>query len=65
MNPSVINGVLTLLGGLFISLVAYGVIPLPQDSPNARQTLQSWRTFMRIVGPLLTVWGIYLLVQGA
>lgn len=65
MNPSLINGLLALLGGVFISLVAYGVLPLPKDSHTARQTLQSWSTFMRIVGPLLTLWGIYLLVQGS
>ncbi|MDB6026449.1 MAG: hypothetical protein JWM68_2672 [Verrucomicrobiales bacterium] len=55
------NGLIPLLGGIYMLLLAKGVLPRKPKNP---EKLNEWRkkfgTFMTVAGPLMIVWGFYL-----
>jgi hypothetical protein len=63
MNASIADGVLIFVAGVLISLVAFRVIPMPRNNPTAVETVERWGRFMRISGPLISLWGGYMIGQ--
>jgi hypothetical protein len=61
-QPAIIAGLVALCG-LWISLVAYGVIgPKPGQSPATDKTRAQFASLNRIGGPLVAVGGLIALV---
>jgi hypothetical protein len=65
MKASMIDGIITIAIGLFISLVAFRVIPISKDPTKADEWHARWGGFMKIAGPLIAAWGVFNILRSA
>lgn len=55
MNP---KGLMILLGGFFMLLMARGVVPIGKDPEQGEKMRRRWGTAMKWLGPLTMLVGI-------
>ena len=53
-----LEGIIPIAGGVYVSLMAYGVIPV-----KSKQFKQRFQAPMKWVGPLCTVFGVLMLLR--
>jgi hypothetical protein len=64
MTLAIIDGLIPFAGGIYITLVGFGLVSIGRDPAQAEAWRKRWGRFMRISGPLLMLWGLFLIVQG-
>lgn len=52
-----LEGIIPLLGGIYCTLLGFGVVAPGKNAEKNAQWLATFGTFMKIVGPLLIVFG--------
>jgi hypothetical protein len=60
-----VNGLIPFLGGVYATLLAFRVIgSKPGVNPKSDEWHRRWGRFMRVAGPLLVLFGVFLWVTG-
>jgi hypothetical protein len=57
-----IDGLISLLGGIYGTLLGLGVIKIQRDPENAAAYLKQYGIVLKILGPLVSLWGLYLVI---
>jgi hypothetical protein len=61
-----VDGAIPFLGGVFVTLMAFRVIgPKPGVNPKQDEWHRRWGGFMRVGGPMLVVFAVFLWVKGS
>jgi hypothetical protein len=63
MNASVIDGLISLAIGVYISLIGFGVVSPSKDKAKGEEWRKKWGTFMKIAGPFIAAFGIFNIVR--
>ena len=62
---NIINPIISIIGGIYCSLIAFNVIKLKADKPENKEKMILWEKkyipLFRILGPTLTILGIAML----
>jgi hypothetical protein len=69
MRPEVVgalvNGAIPFFGGIYATLLAYGVLgKKPGQSPRYDEWHRKYAGMLKVLGPLVTLFGVFLAVQG-
>ena len=63
---NIINPIITIIGGIYCSLIAFNVIKLKADKPENKEKMILWEKkyipLVRILGPTLIILGIAMLI---
>jgi hypothetical protein len=63
---NIINPIITIIGGIYCSLIAFNVIKLKADKPENKEKMILWEKkyipLFRILGPTLIILGIAMLI---
>jgi hypothetical protein len=57
-----LDGVLTVLAGVYVTLLGFGVVAPAKDPEYTRRWLKNFGTFFKISGPLLILFGLVKLL---
>ena len=60
---SIIEGAIPVLGGIYATLIGFGVVSGTKDPES--QKMKQLRPMLKILGPLVIVFGIWLMGQGS
>ena len=60
---SLIDGLISFLGGLYCTLVAFGVVRVSKDPAKEAAWRATYGIFMKIAGPLIMAFGIWAMVR--
>jgi hypothetical protein len=63
MVPSIIDGTLTVAGGVYVSLVAFSVIYPGNEKAKLAAVRAKWGGVLKVAGPLIIVFGIFNIVR--
>jgi len=61
---SLIDGLITLLCGIYASLVGFGVVTVGKNKAKSDEWRKKWGRFMKIAGPLIALLGIFNILKG-
>lgn len=61
---SIVDGLISFIGGLYCTLVGFGVVRVSKDAAKNLEWRERWGTFMKIVGPLIMAFGVWNMVRG-
>jgi len=63
---NIINPIISIIGGIYCSLIAFNVIKLKADKPENKEKMILWEKkyipLFRILGPTLIILGIAMLI---
>jgi hypothetical protein len=62
--PTIIDGVMSIGGGAYICLLAFGFVAPGRDKERSEAFLKRWGTLLKVGGPLIIVWGLYDVIHG-
>ena len=61
---ALIDGVIPLAGGLYMSLIGFDVMrPSRAEPQKLAEWMRRWGTFMRIGGPLIAMFGVFQIAR--
>lgn len=58
-----IDGLLTLAAGVYVSLFGFGIVSASKDRKKSEEWLKKRGWFLKIAGPLIAAWGAYTLIK--
>jgi hypothetical protein len=61
---SIADGLISLLGGLYVTLIAFGAVRASKDPAKEAAWRLKWVPFLKIAGPLIMVFGAWNIVRG-
>jgi hypothetical protein len=61
---SVVDGLISFLGGLYCTLIAFGVVRASKDAAKEAAWRAKWSPFLKIAGPLVMAFGIWNMFRG-
>ena len=62
---ALVNGAIPFLGGIYATLIAYRVLgKKPGQSPRYDEWHGKYAGMLKVLGPLMIVFGVFLAVQG-
>ncbi len=64
MIALVIDALIPLACGTYVSLIGYGVVSPSRDRQKGEAWRKKWGGFARVAGPLIVLWGAYGLAAG-
>ncbi len=63
MISSLIDGLITFAGGVWCAFIGFGVVAISKDRGKTEEWYQKWGVFMKIAGPLLAAWGLFIILR--
>ena len=63
MISTLIDGLISLALGIWMLLLGFKVVTISSDPEKSIVWHQKWGLFMKIAGPLVTLWGAYNFVH--
>ena len=57
-----LDGLIPLLGGIYGTLVGFGVVRAHKDPEKAAANLKKFGGALKVLGPLAALWGLYLVI---
>lgn len=64
MNSSLIDGLISLALGGWVSLIGFGVVSASKDKTRNDELRKKYGTFFKVGGILIALWGAYNVVRG-
>jgi len=64
MQASMIDGVLTTAAGIYVCLLAFGMVRLSKDKAKEEEWRKKWGGFMKFAGMLIVIWGLVSVLRG-
>jgi len=55
----IVDVAISIIGGIYIYLVAIGKINISKDKEKSQQWIEKYGKIMKIIGPLLMLFGLY------
>ncbi len=63
MISAAIDGLISLVLGLWITLIGFKVTSLSDDQAKAEEFARKWGFLFKIAGPIIVLWGLYSLMR--
>ncbi len=62
--PSIIDGLISVLGGTYCTLVGFGIVRPSKDPDKAKAFVAKYGTFMKIAGLAVVAFGALSIARG-
>ena len=63
MQPSIIDGIISLVLGIWTTMIGYGWTTLSDDPLKNAKTMSRFGVWFKILGPAIAVWGAVSIIR--